>query len=112
VQIHFEPAQRKHSLAPGGLHVFEHPSTSFSNELAESGHFRIPGRRLGRLVAERRVPLLYRTGIANPQVRESMFHVEHSPVHPTATPEASLLNKLVHARVDDLHREGLRQLCQ
>src|ERR1700682_1452558 len=38
------------------------------------------------------------------------FHVEHRPVHPTTSPVPPFLHELVHPGLDDLDREGVREL--
>jgi hypothetical protein len=63
-------------------------------------------------MTKRGIALLDRTGISNPEVSESRFHVEHCPVHPTSPPKASLLDELVDARIDNLDGEGFGQLSQ
>ena len=60
-----------------------------------------------RLMSQRRVTLLHGPGVANPQIGEAMFHVEHRPVHPPSPTKATFLNELVNARVDDLDRKSL-----
>src|ERR1700682_529730 len=38
------------------------------------------------------------------------FHVEHRPVHPTTSAVPAFLHELVHPGLDDLDREGVREL--
>jgi hypothetical protein len=63
-------------------------------------------------MAKRGVALLYCAGIPDPEVPESRFHVEHCPVHPPPPAKAAFFNQLVDAWIDNLDREGLRQLGQ
>jgi hypothetical protein len=58
-------------------------------------------------MSERGVALFHRSRVTNPKIGETMFHVEHDPIHPSAPAKATFLNELVNAGINDLDRKRL-----
>jgi len=50
---------------------------------------------------KRGITLLHRSGVANPQIGKTVFHVEHGPIHPPTPTKTAFLHELVNTGIDE-----------
>src|ERR1700683_4576913 len=111
MQLNLKSAQSGHFVLPVREEALHQSLPGPGNRLAKTGELRIPDVHR-TLLLERRVALLQCAGVSHPGLHEAGFHVEHGPVEPAAPSITPLFNQPVHARLDHLDRESLRQLRQ
>src|SRR2546430_4296795 len=108
-QLHVQSAQRCDGLLPVRLKLSQEPTSGFGDDFTEPRQLRIPYARLGP-ESQCSVTLLECPRVPDPCIDEVRFHVEHRPVHPAAPAVPAFFDELVHAGLNDLDREGVREL--